>query len=100
VAEAMDNYLLYGRRLKCEIVNPEKLHKNTFVSKKYFKMPWKKIAKTQHNKEKTAAEQERRTKKLLAKEADRRKVLAELGIDYHFSGYQAQAVKPKVHKLD
>ncbi|KAL9045319.1 MAG: hypothetical protein Q9214_001615 [Letrouitia sp. 1 TL-2023] len=44
-AEAMNNYLMFGHILKCNIVPQEKLHENLWIgaNKRFKKVPWSKI---------------------------------------------------------
>jgi len=99
VAEAMNNYFLFGRKLICHVVPSEKVHERLFSAKKRFHViPHKKIAKEAHNKERTYEQQQQRVKKLLRKESKMRRKLEDLGIDYKFDGYKAQAPKKATRK--
>lgn len=95
VAETMNDYLMYGRRLKCAVVPPEKVHPSTFLGSSRPRTD--QTAKRHlahrlgHNRTKTQQEMDRSVKKLIDKEEKRRTKLAEAGIDYEFDGYSAQA---------
>ncbi|CAO3663855.1 unnamed protein product [Umbelopsis ramanniana] len=95
VAETMNNYLLYGHLLKCEVVPEEKLHPKLWngANRKFKAIPWAKVAREQQNKPKTHDQREKLVKKLLTKDQKKREKLAEMGIEYDFSGYEAE-VKP------
>lgn len=94
VAETMNDYLMYGRRLKCQVVPPEKVHPNTFKGRR----PRTDITekshlahRLSHNRTKTQQEMDRNVRKLIEKEEKRRKKLEAAGIDYEFDGFAAQA---------
>lgn len=57
------------------------------ANRKWRTVPWRKIAQKEHNKARTPAEAEKRQSRLVSKEDAKRKKLAELGIDYEFTGY-------------
>lgn len=93
VAETMDNYLLFGHLLKCHVVDPSKVHPDTFkgANRKFTKLPWEKMERERQNRTRTPEQEEQRVKRLLEKEADRRTKLAEvLGEEYEFSGYAGE----------
>jgi nucleolar protein 15 len=89
VADTMNNYILYHRRLVCRIVPREKLHPLTFknANKPFQKVDWHKIEQERHNQSKSVARQEKIVNRLLEKEQKKRMKLEELGIDYVFTGY-------------
>lgn len=95
VAETMNDYLMYGRRLKCKVVPSEKVHPSTFLGSsrpRTDKTAQNQLAhRLSHNRTKTQAEMDRSVKKLLDKEEKRRQKLAAAGIDYEFDGFAAQA---------
>ncbi|KAI8055152.1 hypothetical protein BDF22DRAFT_675676 [Syncephalis plumigaleata] len=97
VAETMNNYLLFGRMLKCQVVPAQKVHSRLFdgADRKYKPLPLHKMARAEHNRSRTAEEAERHTQRLLRKENNKRKRLQEMGIDYDFPGFAA-VQKPKV----
>ena len=84
-AETMNNYLLFGHLIKCEVV--ENPHEDTFKhgNRKFKVIPWKKIAKEKHEKSRTEEE----WKVLIAKfEESKKKKQEELkskGIDFDVS---------------
>lgn len=84
-AETMNNYLLFGHLIKCEVV--ENPHEDTFKhgNRKFKVIPWKKIAKEKHEKSRTEEE----WKVLIAKfEESKQKKQEELkskGIDFDVS---------------
>lgn len=97
VADTMNSYMMFQRTLVCKYIPPEKVHSNMFLkhgNKVFRKVPWQKIAREQHNMERTADQQHERVKRLLKKEKQRRNKLADLGIDYEFPGYAGADVAP------
>lgn len=96
VAETMNNYLLYGHLLKCQVVPEEKLHPKLWegADRKFKVIPWNKLAREQQNKPKTAEQREKLVNKLVKKDQKKREKLAKLGVEYEFPGYEAE-VKPK-----
>ncbi|GAQ91851.1 hypothetical protein KFL_008690020 [Klebsormidium nitens] len=103
VAECMHNYLLFGSVLQCSVMDPDKLHPDTFknANRKFVKVPWQRIAREQHNKERTPEEQQRVVTRLLKADETRRKRLREQGIEYDFEGFQATLpTKGKKTKLE
>lgn len=99
----MDNYLIFGHILKCnfaiinfiktkgKVVEADKLHKDTFVgaNKEFKTIPWQKVQRMRHNKEKSEEDIERIQKKLIGKDDAKRIKLASMGITYEFPGYAA-----------
>jgi RNA recognition motif-containing protein len=95
VAETMNDYLMYGRRLKCEVIPPEKVHPSTFLgSKKVRKDRTEdahRIHRLAHNRSKSQKEMDENVRRLLQKEEKRRAKLEALGVPYEFDGFSAQA---------
>lgn len=93
VAETMNDYLMYGRRMKCEIIPKEKVNENTFKgANKRFVVPHTiNRHRAVHNKKRSPEEYQKSIDKLLEKEEKRRKKIEEFGIDYEFPGYSAIA---------
>ena len=92
----MDNYLLFGHLLKCHVVEPSKLHPETFkgANKRFTKLPWDKMEREKHNKARTPEEREKQVQRLLAKEEEKREKIKEaLGVDFEFGGYAAEAAQ-------
>ncbi|XP_042316447.1 MKI67 FHA domain-interacting nucleolar phosphoprotein [Sceloporus undulatus] len=103
VANTMNNYLFGERILKCHFMPPEKVHAELFKGSE------KKFTKTIHpavkryNRKRTAEQKAKMTRRLLKKERQLRKRLAERGIDYDFPGFAAEislTKRKKVSKLD
>ncbi|XP_020382222.1 MKI67 FHA domain-interacting nucleolar phosphoprotein [Rhincodon typus] len=96
VAETMNNYLFNERLLKCQVLPPEKVHPQLFKGgHTTFKKP-NFPAVTRYNKKRTPKQESVMSKRLLAKEGQLRKRLAEKGIDYDFPGFAA--VLPQTKK--
>jgi len=100
VASMMNSYILYGHKLVCGVVPLEKLHPQTFkgANKTFKKIPWKKIAREQHNKTREPKQAEKLVKKLMSKEKKKRQKLKDLGINYEFGGYAATIKPVPTHK--
>lgn len=100
-AEAMNNYLMFDRLLKCQFIPEEKLHPAIWkgANKRF---SWGNPAfkeKAIHNKVRTKKELLKSAKRLVSREKSKRKRLVELGIDYEFPGYEgAMKKKKKVKK--
>ncbi|CAI9572436.1 unnamed protein product [Staurois parvus] len=87
VADTMNNYLFCERLLKCEFIPPEKVHPKVFIGcNSKFKKP-SLPAVTRYNRNRSEQQQQKMTKKMLEKERNLRKRLAEKGIDYDFPGF-------------
>jgi len=95
VAETMNDYLMYGRRLKCEVVPKEKLHPSTFMGsarpRKDNTEKSQLAHRLSHNRTKTQQEMDRTVRKLLDREEKRRAKLEGLGIHYEFDGFASLA---------
>eukprot|EP01116_Phalansterium_solitarium_P014878 TRINITY_DN32778_c0_g1_i1.p1 TRINITY_DN32778_c0_g1~~TRINITY_DN32778_c0_g1_i1.p1 ORF type:complete len:271 (+),score=52.95 TRINITY_DN32778_c0_g1_i1:95-907(+) len=94
VAQTMDGYLLFGHKLVCHTVPKKEIHPGIFknANKKFVKIPWKKIDRLQHNKEKEPEQAAKTAERLVQKEKRTRSKIAALGIDYDFPGYAGQRV--------
>lgn len=89
VAEAMNNQIVLGSLLQCEVLPPERVHKSMFVGAD---VPFKKIdfqglAREAHNQPRSPSAAARRCKTLVKSENKKRAKLAELGVNYEFAGY-------------
>ncbi|XP_062988011.1 MKI67 FHA domain-interacting nucleolar phosphoprotein [Elgaria multicarinata webbii] len=99
VADTMNNYLFGERLLKCQFMPPEKVHENLFKgSERIFSKPLHPAVK-RYNRRRTTQEKAKMTQRLLKKERQLRKRLAEKGIDYDFPGFAAQMPVTKKNKL-
>jgi len=88
VADSMNNYLMFHRLLKCQLVDPEKLHPETFKGhNKKFKRPKAAfLSAERHNStkdESTLRQSEKRVKRNKAKSLSK---LADLGISFEYPG--------------
>jgi nucleolar protein 15 len=103
VADTMDGYYLFDKRLVSHVVPAKKVHEKMFAgaNKKFRPIPWRLIARQRHNATKTMEQEETKVKRLVKREKRKRKKLKELGIDYEFEGYAGQIrEKPKKIKFD
>ncbi|TFY64137.1 hypothetical protein EVJ58_g2816 [Rhodofomes roseus] len=96
VAETMDNYLLMGHILTCKIIPKDEVHPELWIgaNRKWRVVPRSRIARVQHNKPRTPEEQERAEKRLLKRQAQRKRKLEEAGINYDFSAVAYKKSKP------
>eukprot|EP00112_Aurelia_sp_Birch-Aquarium-sp1_P015194 Seg3349.1 transcript_id=Seg3349.1/GoldUCD/mRNA.D3Y31 product="MKI67 FHA domain-interacting nucleolar phosphoprotein-like" protein_id=Seg3349.1/GoldUCD/D3Y31 len=99
-AETMDNYLLFGRLLKCKMLPKDRLHPRIWVgaNRKFKKINWIEKERIKHNKPKSSAARQKLVKKLVNKENKTRLKLEALGIDYKFPGYTAQSTDTSKEK--
>ncbi|KAA6428446.1 MAG: MKI67 FHA domain-interacting nucleolar phospho -like [Trebouxia sp. A1-2] len=90
-AEAMDNYMMFKQKLRVNIVKAADLHPQLFkgANKKFRAIPRQKLSRDQHNRERTAEEDERRVKKAVAKDKQRQQRIKAAGIDYEYEPLQA-----------
>jgi nucleolar protein 15 len=103
VADTMDGYYLFDKRLVAHVVPAKKVHEQMFAgaNKKFRPIPWRLIARQRHNATKTKEQEETKVKRLVKKEKRKRKKLKELGIEFEFEGYEgALREKPKKTKFD
>ncbi|KAG2158001.1 uncharacterized protein EDB93DRAFT_1122584 [Suillus bovinus] len=86
VAETMDNYLLMGHILKCKMIPKEKVHPELWVgaNKKWKAIPRDQIVRKEHNKPRTQESIRKAEKRLIQRENERKRKLAEVGITYNF----------------
>jgi len=86
-ADTMNNYLLFGHVLKCDVIPPEKIHDELFngANTKFKVVPWKKLSQKRNDMPKTAkrwAELEKKAQEGLKQKQDK---LKEAGIDFDLS---------------
>jgi len=86
VAETMDNYLLMGHILKCRLISPEQVHPNLWIgaNRKWRVVPHDRVARVKHNKSRTESERHLAERRLLKRQRDRKRRIAEAGIKYDF----------------
>lgn len=84
-AETMNNYLLFGHLIKCEVVNEpfKDLFKDS--NKKFKVIPWKKIAKEKHDKPKSAKEWAKLVENFEESKKKKQDELKSKGIDFDLS---------------
>lgn len=88
VAESMNNYLMFHRLLKCQLVPPEKLHPETFKghSRKFKKPKAAFLSIERHNKPKDDEKVAKSEKKMKNRKAKSLSKLADLGISFEYPG--------------
>ncbi|KAG6849722.1 hypothetical protein H0H93_005925, partial [Arthromyces matolae] len=86
VAETMDNYLLTGSILRCKVIPKDEVHPELWVgaNRKWRVVPRDRLTRVKHNKTRTEDEQARATKRLIKRQNQRKRKLAEAGIKYDF----------------
>jgi len=99
-ADAMNNYLMFDRLLKCQYVAEEDLHPAIWkgYNKKFVWADRTKKHKKLYNRTRTEDQLKKTADKLIKKDNTRRKKLLELGINYEFGGYEGAMKKKKVAK--
>ncbi|XP_049849342.1 MKI67 FHA domain-interacting nucleolar phosphoprotein-like [Schistocerca gregaria] len=90
VAETMNDYLMYGRRIKSAVIPAEKVHPNTFFDKKKF-LVHDTVTEHRivHNAPKTSEQLEKNVQRLIRKEEEHKQKLKKMDIDYEFVGYSS-----------
>lgn len=85
----MNNYLLMGHLLRCEIVPAESVHPELWVgaNKKFRKVPRARLEKVRNDKPRTKEQQERANANVLKRQEERRSKIKAAGIDYTFEGH-------------
>ncbi|KAI0775046.1 hypothetical protein BD413DRAFT_669790 [Trametes elegans] len=86
VAETMDNYLLMGHILTCKLIPKDQVHPELWVgaNRKWRPVPRERVARVAHNKRRTQEEQEKAENRLLKRQEQRKRKLADAGINYDF----------------
>ncbi|KDR76368.1 hypothetical protein GALMADRAFT_247808 [Galerina marginata CBS 339.88] len=95
VAETMDNYLLMGHILRCKLIPKDQVHPELWIgaNRKWRVVPKEQVARSEHNKLRTDDEQARATKRLLKRQAERKRKLAKSGINYDFDAVSYKKTK-------
>jgi len=86
VSETMDDYLLMGHLLRCEVIPKDKVHPELWVgaNKKWKKIPMDRIERLKHDKPRTAEEMEKAENRLIKRQNEKKRKLEEAGIKYKF----------------
>ncbi|KAF8349029.1 hypothetical protein F5887DRAFT_948835 [Amanita rubescens] len=84
VAETMDSYLIMGHLLQCKVIPKDKVHPELWIgaNRKWRVVPRARVERVTHNKKRTPDEQVKAEKRLLKRERERKRKLAEAGIEY------------------
>lgn len=92
VADTMDNYLIMGHILRCKLIPKDQVHPELWVgaNRKWRVVPRDRLTRVKHNKPRTELEQMRATKRLLKRQNEHKRKLAQAGIKYDFEavGYK------------
>ncbi|KEP62699.1 UNVERIFIED_CONTAM: RNA recognition motif-containing protein [Hammondia hammondi] len=86
VAEAMNNYMMFGRTLVCHVVPPQNLSEKVFshAKKKFKRAPSRLIAAGKHNKAEGEMASARQVNRKIVSGLKKQQRLNDLGIDYTF----------------
>lgn len=90
VAETIDGYMLMGKVLVANVLNPG--HKNPFVfatSKEFKFINWKRLFMKEKNRTKTPEELKKEVEGLIKNDVARKEKLKSLGIEYSYPGFSA-----------
>ncbi|WOO86210.1 putative RNA-binding protein [Vanrija pseudolonga] len=90
VADTMNNYLLMGHLLRCNVIPSDEVHPELWVgaNKKFRKVPRARLEKMRQDKPRTAEQQEKANAKVLKRQEERREKIKAAGIDYEFEGHK------------
>merc|ERR1712212_577156 len=96
-AEAMNNYMMFDKLLKCQFVAEEKLHPAVWkgANKKFVWLNRAAVMRNRHNVMKDKDQLKVSTDRLLKKERKKREKLLACGIQYDFPGYTAALAKER-----
>jgi nucleolar protein 15 len=96
-AEAMNGYMMFGHTLRCHPIAPADVNASMFkhANRKMRRKPWLKIAAERHNRERSAAEEQRRENVLVNKDARRRAKIQQAGIEYDYDVLKPRKVAAK-----
>lgn len=85
VARAMNNYFMVDKYLVCHVVPAEKLHVGLFAGggRTYKPIPWRLVARKQHNKPKTVQKSKSLYKAAVKRHEQRMARVKAAGIDYN-----------------
>lgn len=99
-ADAMDGYFLFTQRLVVKLMPASKVHPKLFVggNRKFRVVPWRKIERRRHGRERTPEEHAVRVARLIAKDKRRQLRIAAAGIEYEYPSL-AEGVPIKPHKV-
>ncbi|KIM84109.1 hypothetical protein PILCRDRAFT_818411 [Piloderma croceum F 1598] len=86
VAETMDNYLLMGHILRCDVIPKDKVHPELWVgaNKKWKMVPRDRIERLKHDKPRTQEEIDKATNRLIKRQTEKKRKLEESDIKYDF----------------
>ncbi|GJE99922.1 RNA-binding domain-containing protein [Phanerochaete sordida] len=86
VAETMDNYLLMGHILTCKVIPKDEVHPELWLgaNRKWRAVPRGRVSRVLHNRPRTEDEQQKAEKRLLKRQAQKKRKLEEAGIKYDF----------------
>lgn len=99
-AEAMDGYFMFTQKITCRALKTSEVHPLLFkgANRKFKAVPWRKIERERHNKDRTPEEYAERVSRLIKKDQARKWQIAEAGIDYDYQPL-TQMITPKSKKI-
>ncbi|PRW45663.1 MKI67 FHA domain-interacting nucleolar phospho [Chlorella sorokiniana] len=102
-ADAMDGYMLFTQKLTSRVLPADEVHPDLFkgANRVFKQVPWQKIERERQNRDRTAAEAEKRARQAVERDERRQRRIAQAGIDYQYEPLAAQvAPKPKKTKFE
>jgi len=90
VAETMHNYLLLGHILQCKLLQKDEIHPELWVgaNKKWRNVKQDRVERQRFNQKRSDEQQEKAERRLLSRQEEKKRKLAEMGIDYDMSAVE------------
>ncbi|EGN98964.1 hypothetical protein SERLA73DRAFT_181710 [Serpula lacrymans var. lacrymans S7.3] len=95
VADTMNNYLLMGHILQCKVIPKEEVRPELWIgaNRKWRVVPRARVARVEHNKPRTEEEIQKAEYRLIKRQNERKRKLAEAGIMYNFDAVAKKKAK-------
>ncbi|KAI7838449.1 hypothetical protein COHA_007712 [Chlorella ohadii] len=92
---AMDGYMLFSQKLASRVLPADEVHPDMFkgANRVFKQVPWQKIERERQNRDRTAAEAEKRARQAVERDERRQRRIAQAGIDYQYEPLAAQVPK-------
>jgi len=90
VAETMHNYLLMGHILQCKLLQKDEIHPELWVgaNKKWRSVKRERVERQRFNQKRSEEQQEKAERRLLSRQEEKKRKLADMGIDYDMSAVE------------
>eukprot|EP00199_Chlamydomonas_sp_CCMP681_P006054 CAMPEP_0119102190 /NCGR_PEP_ID=MMETSP1180-20130426/1022_1 /TAXON_ID=3052 ORGANISM="Chlamydomonas cf sp, Strain CCMP681" /NCGR_SAMPLE_ID=MMETSP1180 /ASSEMBLY_ACC=CAM_ASM_000741 /LENGTH=216 /DNA_ID=CAMNT_0007086433 /DNA_START=113 /DNA_END=763 /DNA_ORIENTATION=- len=90
-AASMDGYFLFKQRLTTKIMEPNQIHPDLFkgAKQKFRNIPWRKLERKRHDRERTPTEHAAQVAKLVRRDASRAKRIEAAGVEYTYAPLQS-----------